>query len=124
MTVDKTIKQMMRNHPGLFQQRWQCLNQLFCVLGNGLDWVDGEMVLDDPYDKMTKREIDIEGAKSLEWSIYKWRKIQKRMIASAKIEPMHFYSDGKHLCELPVNAKPDWVAAWLETKELIPKAMP
>ncbi|HFD2033551.1 TPA: hypothetical protein ACF2DD_002128 [Clostridium perfringens] len=44
MTLEETIQEMYDNYPMLFQERKECLNQLFCVIGNGYDWIDGELI--------------------------------------------------------------------------------
>lgn len=44
MNVELTIQQMYDKFPALFKERSDCLNQFFCVIGNGFYWVDGELV--------------------------------------------------------------------------------
>ena len=44
MNVELTIQEMFDNDPTLFTERADCLNHLFCVIGNGYEWVDGELV--------------------------------------------------------------------------------
>lgn len=44
MTVELTMQAMYDHFPGLFKERADCLNHLFCTTGNGYDWVDGELV--------------------------------------------------------------------------------
>lgn len=44
MNLENTIQYMYDNYPSLFQERWQALNQLFCVIGNGYEWEGGELV--------------------------------------------------------------------------------
>lgn len=46
MKVELTIQEMFDNYPTLFKERSDCLNHLFCVIGNGYDWVNGELVED------------------------------------------------------------------------------
>ena len=47
MTLEKTIQSMFDHFPFLFQDRADCLNHLFCVLGNEYEWVDGELIKDE-----------------------------------------------------------------------------
>ena len=47
MTLELTIQEMFDNYPTLFKDRSDCLNQLFCVIGNGYEWVNGELVCDE-----------------------------------------------------------------------------
>ena len=44
MKVELTIQEMFDNYPTLFKDRSDCLNHLFCVIGNGYDWINGELV--------------------------------------------------------------------------------
>lgn len=44
MNVELTIQEMFDNYPTLFKERSDCLNQLFCTIGNGYEWFDGELV--------------------------------------------------------------------------------
>lgn len=44
MNVELTMQAMYDHFPGLFKERADCLNHLFCTTGNGYDWVDGELV--------------------------------------------------------------------------------
>ena len=44
MTVERTLQAMFDNFPNLFKGRADCYNQLFCTVGNGYEWVDGELI--------------------------------------------------------------------------------
>ena len=44
MNVELTIQHMYDNYPCLFKERADCLDHLFCGIGNGYDWVNGELV--------------------------------------------------------------------------------
>lgn len=55
MNVELTIQEMFDKYPTLFKERADCLNHLFCVIGNGYSWVDGELVLNE--DEITKKEL-------------------------------------------------------------------
>ncbi len=46
MTVELTIQTMFDNYPTLFKERADCLNHLFCIIGNGYEWYNGELVSD------------------------------------------------------------------------------
>ena len=43
MTLELTIQYMFDTYPTLFKERADCLNHLFCVIGNGYGWQDGEL---------------------------------------------------------------------------------
>ena len=60
MKVEQTIQLMTDNYPSIFYNRQTCLNHLFCVIGNGYKWVNGELVNeeDKPYIKeYSKKDI-------------------------------------------------------------------
>lgn len=44
MNVELTIQDMFDEYPTLFKERADCLNHLFCAIGNGYEWVNGELV--------------------------------------------------------------------------------
>lgn len=44
MNVELTIQDCFDNYPGLFKERADVLNHLFCVIGNGYEWENGELV--------------------------------------------------------------------------------
>lgn len=43
MTLELTIQDMFDCYPTLFKERADCLNQLFCTIGNGYEWKNGEL---------------------------------------------------------------------------------
>lgn len=49
MNVECTIQEMFDTYPTLFKERSDCLNHLFCIIGNGYYWENGELV-DAPND--------------------------------------------------------------------------
>lgn len=56
MTLERTIQSMFDHHPLIFRDRADCLNHLFCVLGSGYYWRDGELVEDgarEPVNELT-----------------------------------------------------------------------
>ena len=46
MRAEDTLQFMMDFQGSLFHSRQKCLDQLFCTIGNGYSWVDGELVED------------------------------------------------------------------------------
>lgn len=43
MSLEAEIVRMIRQYPSIFPDRTSCLNQLFCTIGNGYDWHEGEL---------------------------------------------------------------------------------
>lgn len=63
MRAEDTLQYMADFYPKLFPTRKHALDQLFCVVGNGYDWVNGELVDDDnKYEKRYKLIKPIEKA--------------------------------------------------------------
>lgn len=44
MRPEETMQFMMNFYPDIFPTRKHCLNHLFCVIGNGYEWINGELV--------------------------------------------------------------------------------
>ena len=44
MELELTIQQMFDESPTLFKERSDCLDHLFCCIGNGYEWENGELV--------------------------------------------------------------------------------
>ena len=61
MTLEQTIQSMYDEFPTLFKERADCLNHLFCTIGNGYEWENGELVddleADDDYIKRLESEF-------------------------------------------------------------------
>lgn len=61
MTLEQTIQSMYDEYPTLFKERADCLNHLFCTIGNGYEWINGELVdginVDDDYIKHLESEF-------------------------------------------------------------------
>ena len=51
MTLELTIQDLFDRFPGLFKERSDCLNQLFCAIGNGYNWENGELIGGDVSDE-------------------------------------------------------------------------
>lgn len=44
MTLQETVRNAILKHPSIFNNALTVYNHLFCVIGNGYEWVDGELV--------------------------------------------------------------------------------
>lgn len=47
MKLELTIQSMFDEYPTLFKERSDCLDHLFCTIGNGYHWKNGELVSND-----------------------------------------------------------------------------
>lgn len=80
MTLELTIQYMFNEYPKLFKDRSDCLNHLFCCIGNGYDWHDGELC-----ENFDEEPIDIDYLKSclVNGKAYQYNKLSLR--AEAKL---------------------------------------
>ena len=51
MDLEDEIRYLITHYPDLFPSRSHALNQMFCVIGNGYEWEDGELVRSVAQDK-------------------------------------------------------------------------
>lgn len=125
MKLEETIQEMFDEYPDLFQERWQCLDHLFCVIGNGYEWVNG--VLIEPYMvspktgryiKKTGKYLKFNGELGEDGKAIQ-RNIMQNEIPSEK----YWYNlcDSSYLIDYPKNIKHDWLQGIEETKELLIK---
>lgn len=57
MNVEETIRVALINFPGIFPNALSVYNHLFCTIGNGYDWRDGELVSTGRYDTDVRAAI-------------------------------------------------------------------
>lgn len=123
MTLETTIQEMFNSCPLLFQTRKDCLNQLFCVIGNGYGWVSGELInhiqnneeFYKDYESKLKAQLDVNGKAE-----------QKQILKQPKnlIEEWMWYPLCKEYSALynyPKDIKEDWLEGIEETKRLLIK---
>lgn len=135
MKAEATLQYMSDFYPRIFPTRKHALNQLFCVLGNGMEWINGELVnKDSKYLKRYKMIEEIERAEfPFEEDWYENHEFYTDLYESCdKTEKIPFeyqfewypLCTGKHgskLYNYPKNIKPDWKALLEECKELLRK---
>lgn len=131
MQVEDTIQFMADFYPSLFPTRKHALNHLFCTVGNGYEWIDGELVdNDDEYEQRYKLKKHIKKA-TFKNDTY-WNKMSQLYIKLNKetgreIPPeyqFHWKTPDKQYWKLynyPDDIKPDWKAAIEECKQLLEK---
>lgn len=134
--VEDEMQMMMDFYPDIFPTRKHCLDHLFCVLGNGYHWVDGELVDEDSvYANRYSLKAPIEKASpSDEWhhqrlveaeKVWKeiWGEDYKVTAQNAKYNfewyVNHYDVMSTNLFNYPDNIKPDWLAAIEECKHLL-----
>ena len=98
MRAEDTLQYMADFYPDIFPTRKHCLDHLFCVIGNGYEWVNGELVDDDnKYVKRYKLRKPIKKAEF--WREETWNQTNK------------FYGDLHNLDEkqkIPMQYNFEW----------------
>lgn len=144
-TVEDTLRDMLLRHPDLFRNKAHALNQLFCVNGNGYDWIDGALqdvcsvIPEDGYDYATL--VAAHNAEAEKWNLslaadearynFKYEhSIYRRLaptteaelqtrLADMTIEYVYSLYDRSDLCCVPDDVRQDWLEAALETVNMI-----
>lgn len=139
MRAEDTLQFMSDFYPLIFPCRRAALEHLFCTIGNGAEWIDGEIVYDDhrfhnyvlkePVEKAIFEYTDEEASKKFQEDILRNKrhaKIIGKEFNEEEFKPFHrirFWS-GKTYLKLynpPDNIKDDWKALLEECKEYIRK---
>ena len=76
MNVELTIQEMFDNYPTLFKERADCLDHLFCVIGNGYEWVNGELT--DGDSEVTQEYINELTSRLVDGKAYQYNKLSLR----------------------------------------------
>ena len=125
MRAEDTLQFMMDFQGSLFHSRQKCLDQLFCTIGNGYSWVDGELV-EDSLDTKTllsrwKLVTPIERAEPTK-SVIEVGRIRESMFKRRNLDDQKWYPLSKkysYLYNYPDNIKPDWKALIEECKQML-----
>ena len=125
MRAEDTLQFMMDFQGDLFYSRQKCLDQLFCTIGNGYSWVDGELV-EDSLDTKTllsrwKQVTPIEHAEPTK-SVIEVGRIRESMFKRRNLDDQKWYPLSKkysYLYNYPDNIKPDWKALIEECKQML-----
>lgn len=129
MTAEDTLQYMSDFYSSIFPTRKHALNHLFCVIGNGYDWVEGRLVdCDDKYERRYKLQEHIKHAEfegEAEWN--RFYQIYKDLNVKTGSEiPMEFNfqwyplsKDFSAIYTAPEDIKPDWKLLLEECKQLL-----
>lgn len=126
MRAEDTLQFMMDFNGNLFWSRQQCLNHLFCTIGNGYEWENGELVEKD-YDteQMLSRWQLIEPVKHAEprqlaVELNEIREEIQRRRGFKEIPKWYPLSkEYSYLYNYPDNIKSDWLALIKECKQML-----
>lgn len=146
-SVKATVRRMLVQYPGLFQDKGDCFNQLFLVIGNGYEWDGGCLIEtarqyddDEPRwaDEDGKRDGDIGdvGDSEIDAMIMRqrilWAKTENNRIRFVlenfeamfegpvmALRCVYPVCDYSLLFNMPKDVRPDWRAACDETSRLL-----
>lgn len=136
MKAEDTLQKMIDLFPDLFPTRKHALDQLFCVIGNGFTWLNGELICDDEFFKDNNTvwnryslNYHIKRAKGqneeIYWNGVKRHKHLKEINSNHKI-PIHYrfewyplLKEYSYLYNYPIDMKDDWKKILEETKKYL-----
>jgi hypothetical protein len=131
MTVEQELYNSLLMYPSIFPNRWSAYHHWFCVLGNGYEWVDGDLcypdikkyTITDAVKKHFKLHLEDESQfdyKSLlvhnisrcKQAILDSLNTEQRMRDfTQKVDFIYPLGKGTKLSNLPDDIKPDWEEA-------------
>ena len=132
MKAENTLQYMMDFWGDLYYSRQKCLNHLFCVIGNGWEWKDGELIPIEWGERFDRWQLryDIEHAEPC-GTVRECGEIHENMVKRlneiAKRETTlrdKWYNISErysYICNYPDDIKPDWLAILSECKQLLEK---
>lgn len=131
-SLERAVYRMYAEYPTLFGRtawaRWKIFDQMFCVIGNGLEWRGGVLV--DTCDRPTpihrvvmKTPADEVADINARWG-WGYNTEDEQRIArewAAVGQPKTFYSlcGYSAICNIPDNVRPDWLQACRDTLAMI-----
>ena len=130
MRAEDTLQYMADFYPEIFPTRKHCLDHLFCVVGNGYEWINGELVDDDnKYEKRYKLRKPIKKAEfkhEENWNqMYEFYHKLYSLDKNQKI-PMQYNFEWYPLSRkysalftYPEDIKDDWKALLEECKQML-----
>lgn len=113
MTLEQTIQRMFNKTPMLFRNRDECLNHLFCVIGNEYEWINGQLVdvcSDDSNDSIELKGGDIAKQTIFDPMYDKWRE-------SCPFEWYEAHEGYSYIYVYPKDIQPDWLKGIEETRK-------
>lgn len=125
MRAEDTLQFMMDFYGDTYYNRQKCLDELFCTVGNGYEWVDGELI---PTESITGKFLKrwqlirpITHAEPDEFVLQNGE-IQETLDLFNCIETKKWYPLSKKYSRLfnyPDDIKPDWKALLEECKQML-----
>lgn len=129
MRAEDTLQFMADFYPDLFPTRKHALDHLFLVIGNGYEWINGELVdNDDTYVKRYKLVKPIKKAIfEKEYTWWNWHhmfkeisiQLDKPMNPDYEFNWSEISKEYSYIYNYPSNIKSDWFNLLLECKQLL-----
>ena len=143
MRAEQELQKMFDEYPDLFCTRQECLDHLFCVIGNGYDWRCGMLV--DCRDDRSDAELEEEWQKNNGHDFLRGRKKacqDPKLLKKHEDEKKEWFLDDEDYCKehpffakhgyswyplsryswiyhIPEDIKPDWKALVDECKAML-----
>lgn len=127
MRAEDTLQFMADFYPDIFPTRKHALDHLFCVVGNGYDWINGELTCDGIYERRYKMIEHVDHAEFRNEAMWKesYKFFHEFHEDGDKIPLKYQWEwyplDKKYsnLYTYPEDIKPDWKALLEECKQLL-----
>lgn len=129
MNAEKYLQFMMDFYE--YASRQKCLDQLFCVIGNGYHWENGNLMEDCPDERASRWVLteDIVHAEpsslvvelqEIKDNVLKVRYGDEKYEQMKKKEKWYQISEKySYICNYPEDIQPDWLALINECKEML-----
>lgn len=125
MRAEDTLQFMMDFQGDLFYNRQKCLDHLFCTIGNGYDWVNGELVESSRDTKVLLSRwqliAPIKHAEPTE-NVVEIGRMNEELWEIRNVEVPKWYPLSKkfsYLYNYPDDIKPDWKKLLEECKQML-----
>lgn len=135
MKAENTLQIMMDFYGDLFYTRQLCLDHLFCTIGNGYEWKNGELIDTDEDERVKRYKFKKDIKKAKPAFDIEQRGLQQAKVAEMTLRakalmnpkmldmmPTKWYpiaEEYSYICNYPEDIKPDWLAILEECKEML-----
>ena len=128
MEFEKTIRKAIEAYPLIYPYRYYVLEHLFLSIGNGSEWINGELCYLDPLEKWTPELWDKMFMPTIPNEFHRNEIRSLQVIVNSSKErsmnktefPKHIYPGNQkysRICLLPDNIKKSWRDGILEFHE-------
>lgn len=124
MKLEETIQYLYDKYPMLFRTREECLNHLFCTVGNGFEWYKGELI--EKHNIIYSKEV-MKRKKNNTINLSNNEKAQQKIIdkrydkwrSKYPFIWSEIYEGHSCITTYPINIKKDWLDGINETKKIL-----